>query len=47
MKRDYSFSVEDIVIPEGPAKVYKHECKARYLGKDFYIATVDTVYQYK
>lgn len=47
MKRDYSFSVEDIVIPEGPAKVYKHECKAHYLGKDFYNTTVDTVYQYK
>ncbi len=47
MTRDYNFTVEETVIPEGPARIYKHECNAHYLGKDFYIATVDTVYQNK
>lgn len=47
MKRDYKVTVEETVIPEGPARIYKHECNAHYLGKDFYIAIVDTVYQEK
>lgn len=28
-----------------PARVVKHECKAKYLGKDFYWAVIDTIYQ--
>ncbi|MDO4319310.1 MAG: hypothetical protein Q4C34_01925 [Bacteroidales bacterium] len=46
-KRSFKETVEDVQIPEGPARLYKVECNARYLGKDFYIATVDTVYQNK
>lgn len=44
---EYSFTVEDTVIPEGPARIYKHECRSHYLGKEFYNAMVDTIYQNK
>lgn len=38
---------EDTTMPDGsPAKVFTNEVKAKYLGRDFYAATVDTVYQY-
>lgn len=47
MTREYNVTVEETQIPEGPARIYKHECNAKYLGRDFYIATVDTVYQNK
>ncbi|MCM1296659.1 MAG: hypothetical protein NC311_14065 [Muribaculaceae bacterium] len=46
-ERSYSFTEESAQIAEGPARVFKHECKVRYLERDFYIATVDTVYQNK
>lgn len=47
MTYDYNFKVEDATMSTGePAKVFTHECTAHYLGKDFYIATVDSVYQY-
>ncbi len=42
-----TFTEESAQIAEGPARVFKHECKARYLDRNFYAATVDTVYQNK
>lgn len=45
LEREYNVTVEDTHIPEGPARIYKHECNATYLGRNFYIATIDTVYQ--
>lgn len=47
MTAENKFTEESAQIAEGPARVFKHECKAHYLGRDFYIATVDTVYQNK
>ena len=38
---------EDTTMPDGsPAKVFTNEVKAKYLGRDFYAATIDTIYQY-
>lgn len=38
---------EDATMPDGsPAKVFTNEVKAKYLGRDFYAATIDTIYQY-
>lgn len=46
MTYDFDFRSEDITMPNGaPAKVFTHECKANYLGRDFYVAEIDTVYQ--
>lgn len=46
MTYDFDFREEDITMPDGaPAKVFTHECKANYLGRDFYVAEIDTVYQ--
>ena len=46
MTYDFDFRSEDITMPDGaPAKVFTHECKAQYLGRDFYVAEIDTVYQ--
>ena len=43
---DFDFREENTTLSDGtPAKVFTHECKAKYLGKDFYVALVDTVYQ--
>ena len=48
MTYDFDFREQSTALPDGtPAKVFTHECKAKYLGKDFYVATVDTVYQIK
>jgi len=47
MTYDCNISVEDINFDGAPAKVFTNEIKAKYLGKDFYAATVDTVYQIK
>lgn len=48
MTYDFDFSEENTALSDGsPAKVFTHECKAKYLGKDFYVALVDTVYQLK
>lgn len=45
---DFNVKVEDTTLPDGsPAKVFTNEIKAKYLGKDFYAAYVDTVYQIK
>lgn len=38
---------ENISFNGSPAKVFTNEIKGKYLGKDFYAATVDTVYQIK
>ena len=46
MTYDFDFREEDITMPNGaPAKVFTHEIKAKYLGRDFYVAEIDTVYQ--
>lgn len=43
---DFDLRVEDITMDDGlPAKVITHEGIIHWLGKDFYSATVDTVYQ--
>lgn len=47
MTYDFDVKVEDASFNGAPAKVFTHECNAKYLGKDFYFATVDTVYQIK
>ena len=48
MTYDFDFREQSTALPDGtPAKVFTHECNAKYLGKDFYVATVDTVYQIK
>lgn len=44
---EYSVTIEETQIPEGPARIYKHEGKAKYLGKEFRVTVTDTVYQYK
>lgn len=47
MTYDYNFEIEDAIMSTGePAKVVKFECTAHYLGKDFYLATIDSVYKY-
>jgi hypothetical protein len=44
---EFNLKEEDTTMPDGaPAKVFTNEVKAKYLGRDFYAATVDTVYQY-
>ena len=48
MTYDFDFREQSTTLSDGtPAKVFTHECKAKYLGKDFYVTTVDTVYQIK
>lgn len=47
MTYDSDVKVEDINFNGSPAKVFTNEIKGKYLGKDFYAATVDTVYQIK
>ena len=45
---DWDFRREDITMKDGsPAIVFTHECTLHWMGKDFYQATVDTVYQRK
>ena len=42
------FREENTTLTDGtPAKVFTHDCKTKYLGKEFYSALVDTVYQLK
>ena len=46
MTYDFDFREEPITLSDGtPAKVFTHDCKGHYLGRDFYIATIDTLYQ--
>ena len=46
MTSTFNTKVKSTSLPDGsPAKVFTHECNAKYLGKDFYIAIVDTIYQ--
>lgn len=46
MTYDFDFREQSTTLSDGtPAKVFTHDCKAKYLGKDFYVALVDTVYQ--
>lgn len=46
MTHEFNFNEERTTTPEGyPARVVKHDCKAKYLGKDFYWAVIDTIYQ--
>lgn len=46
MTFDFDFREESTTLSDGtPAKVFTHDCTGHYLGRDFYIATVDTVYQ--
>ena len=46
MTCDFDFREESTTLSDGtPAKVFTHDCTGHYLGRDFYIATVDTVYQ--
>ncbi len=47
MTYNFNVQVDDASFNGSPAKVFTHECNAKYLGKDFYFATVDTVYQIK
>ena len=43
---DVDLRVSDTTMPDGsPAKVFTFEVKMKYLGRDFYSAVVDTVYQ--
>lgn len=43
---DFDYTEERTTTSEGyPARVAKHECKAKYLGKDFYWVVIDTIYQ--
>ena len=46
MTYDFDFREEPMTLADGtPAKVFTHELKAKYLGRDYYEAIVDTVYQ--
>lgn len=46
MTCDFDFREETTTLSDGtPAKVFTHDCTGHYLGRDFYIATVDTLYQ--
>ena len=46
MTYDFDFREESTTLSDGtPAKVFTHDCTGHYLGRDFYIATIDTVYQ--
>jgi hypothetical protein len=47
MTYNFDFREENISFNGSPAKVFTNEIKGKYLGKDFYAATVDTVYQIK
>ena len=48
MTYDFDFRIETASLPDGtPAKIFINESNAKYLGKDFYFETVDTVYQLK
>ena len=45
---DWNFKQEPTTMPDGsPAIVFTLECKMNWCGKDFYWATVDSVYQRK
>lgn len=37
----YNFTVED----KGNSRIYKYECWSKFMGKTFYLATVDTIYE--
>lgn len=46
MKFDFDFRETRGTTSEGyPARIFINECKATYLGKDFYWAVIDTLYQ--
>lgn len=46
MTYDFDFREEAMTLSDGtPARVFTQDCKGHYLGREFYIATVDTVYQ--
>ena len=46
MTYDFDFREEPATLSDGTsAKVFTHDCKGHYLGRDFYIATIDTLYQ--
>ena len=47
MTYNFNVRVDNASFNGSPAKVFTHECNAKYLGKDFYVVTVDTVYQIK
>ena len=47
MTYDYNIKVEDASYNGLPAKVFTNELNGKFLGKDIYAATVDTVYQIK
>ena len=47
MTYEFDFREENISFNGSPAKVFTNEIKGKFLGKDFYAATVDTVYQIK
>ncbi len=47
MTYNFDFREENISFNGSPAKVFTNEIKGKYLGKDFYAATVDTIYQIK
>lgn len=37
----YNFTVED----KGNSRIYKYECWSKFMGKTFYLATIDTIYE--
>ena len=46
MTYDFDLREEATTLSDGtPAKVFTYDCKGHYLGREFYIATVDTLYQ--
>ena len=47
MTYDCNIKVDDINFNGAPAKVFTNEMRGTFLGKDFYSALVDTVYQIK
>jgi len=47
MTYDCNIRVDDINFNGAPAKVFTNEMRGTFLGKDFYSALVDTVYQIK
>ncbi len=48
-KTTFTTTIEDIseTATKGPAKVIKYECKTETLGRNFYNAAIDTIYQRK
>lgn len=46
MTYEFNLQKESTKTPEGyPALVIKHDLKAKYLGKEFYVAVIDTIYE--